>query len=142
MLEHVVFWVELPVQRRLCPIFVSGVGLPDYPQVIPRVDGLSTDPWEMGRHSFCVAIGLGDGPGLGRNKGLRVSYKAFLRWDIFVATEDFMARQSFPRVVLRQGVFCRDPQFKPARDRVLGKRTTGLSTGMSSRATECTAHAR
>ena len=28
-LEHVVFWVELPVQRRLFPIFVSGVGLPD-----------------------------------------------------------------------------------------------------------------
>ena len=24
-----VFWVELPVQRRLCPIFMSGVGLPD-----------------------------------------------------------------------------------------------------------------
>ena len=24
-----VLWVELPVQRRLCPIFVSGVGLPD-----------------------------------------------------------------------------------------------------------------
>ena len=22
-------WVELPVQRRLCPVFVSGVGLPD-----------------------------------------------------------------------------------------------------------------
>ena len=22
-------WVELPVQRRLCPIVVSGVGLPD-----------------------------------------------------------------------------------------------------------------
>ena len=22
-------WVELPVQRRPCPIFVSGVGLPD-----------------------------------------------------------------------------------------------------------------
>ena len=22
-------WVELPVKRRLCPIFVSGVGLPD-----------------------------------------------------------------------------------------------------------------
>ena len=22
-------WVELPVQRRLCPIFVRGVGLPD-----------------------------------------------------------------------------------------------------------------
>ena len=22
-------WVELPVQRRFCPIFMSGVGLPD-----------------------------------------------------------------------------------------------------------------
>ena len=22
-------WVELPVQRRLCPIFISGVGLPN-----------------------------------------------------------------------------------------------------------------
>ena len=22
-------WVELPIQRRLCPIFVNGVGLPD-----------------------------------------------------------------------------------------------------------------
>ena len=22
-------WVELPIQRRFCPIFVSGVGLPD-----------------------------------------------------------------------------------------------------------------
>ena len=29
MLGQVVFLVELPVQRRLCPIFVSGVGLPD-----------------------------------------------------------------------------------------------------------------
>ena len=28
-LRQVVFWVELPVQRRLYPIFVSGVGLPD-----------------------------------------------------------------------------------------------------------------
>ena len=28
-LGHVVFWVELPVQRKLCPIFMSGVGLPD-----------------------------------------------------------------------------------------------------------------
>ena len=28
-LGQVVPWVELPVQMRLCPIFVSGVGLPD-----------------------------------------------------------------------------------------------------------------
>ena len=24
-----VLWVELPIQKRLCPIFVSSVGLPD-----------------------------------------------------------------------------------------------------------------
>ena len=29
MLGQVVVWVELPVQKRLCPIFMSGVGLPD-----------------------------------------------------------------------------------------------------------------
>ena len=28
-LGQVVVWVELLVQRRLCPIFMSGVGLPD-----------------------------------------------------------------------------------------------------------------
>ena len=26
---HVCIWVELPVQRRLCPIFVRNVGSPD-----------------------------------------------------------------------------------------------------------------
>ena len=29
MLGHVVFWLELTVQRRLCSSFVSGVELPD-----------------------------------------------------------------------------------------------------------------
>ena len=29
LLGQVVLWVELPVKRRLCLIFVSGVGLPD-----------------------------------------------------------------------------------------------------------------
>ena len=29
MLGQVVFCVDLPIQRRLCPIFLSGVGLPD-----------------------------------------------------------------------------------------------------------------
>ena len=28
-LGHVVFWVELPVKRGLCSIFMSGIGLPD-----------------------------------------------------------------------------------------------------------------
>ena len=27
--DRFVPWVELPLQRRLCPIFMSGVGLPD-----------------------------------------------------------------------------------------------------------------
>ena len=29
LLGQVLPWVELPVQRRLCPIFMSGVGLTD-----------------------------------------------------------------------------------------------------------------
>ena len=29
ILRQVVLWVELPVQRRLCLIFMLGVGLPD-----------------------------------------------------------------------------------------------------------------
>ena len=29
IIETGYMWVELPEQRRLCPIFVSGVGLPD-----------------------------------------------------------------------------------------------------------------
>ena len=30
--DRFVPWVELPVQRRLCLIFVSSVGLPDIPE--------------------------------------------------------------------------------------------------------------
>ena len=41
------FWVELLVQMRLCPIFMSGVGLPDF----LWVDGLSTDSQDLGCHS-------------------------------------------------------------------------------------------
>ena len=29
LLDRFVLWVELPVQMRLCPIFVNGVELPD-----------------------------------------------------------------------------------------------------------------
>ena len=43
-------WVELPLQRRLCPIFMSGVGLPDIHEY-SAVDGLSTGPPGMGRHN-------------------------------------------------------------------------------------------
>ena len=51
MLGQVVVWVELPVQRRLCLIFMSGVGLPDIHD-IPQVDGLSTDTPILGRHNL------------------------------------------------------------------------------------------
>ena len=43
MLGQVVVLVELPVQRRLYPIFVNGVGLPDIHEY-SRVDRSSTDP--------------------------------------------------------------------------------------------------
>ena len=63
----VVFWVELPIQRRLCLIFVKSwvlgkwdlmVWCRGYPTStnLPRVDELSTRPSGSGRHSckvFC-----------------------------------------------------------------------------------------
>ena len=39
-------WVELPVQRRLCPIFVSGVGL--LGRVFHRLTGCQRTPWKWG----------------------------------------------------------------------------------------------
>ena len=53
--DRFVPWVELPVQRRLYPIFVSGVGLPAFTS-IPRVDGLSTDTSGLGRHSLVLEL--------------------------------------------------------------------------------------
>ena len=50
-LGQVCIWVELPVQRRLCPIFVNSVGYPIFTS-IPRVNGLSTDTSGIGHHSF------------------------------------------------------------------------------------------
>ena len=51
---HIVFWVELPIQRRLYLIFVkswdpkkeNGGVVSGYPtsMSLPRVDGLSTNP--------------------------------------------------------------------------------------------------
>ena len=39
-----VLWVELPVQRRLCPIFVSGVGLPDIHEYSAGLTGCQRTP--------------------------------------------------------------------------------------------------
>ena len=44
-------WVELPVQRSLYPIFMSGVGLPDIHEY-SEVDGLSTDTPVLGHHKL------------------------------------------------------------------------------------------
>ena len=62
-IAQVVFWVELSVQRRLCPIFVKSwiLGKRGLNGVVsgyststnsPWVDGLSTDPRDLGCHSL------------------------------------------------------------------------------------------
>ena len=58
---RVVYWVELPEQRRLCPMFVKiWIPINGHNSVvlghlkstgIPRVDGLSIGPPDLGRHS-------------------------------------------------------------------------------------------
>ena len=61
VLDRFCIWVELLVQRRLCPIFVSDFGYLTFTS-IPRVDGLSTDTPVLGRHktayflSFCCSF--------------------------------------------------------------------------------------
>ena len=67
VITHVVFWVELPVQRRLCPIFVKSwvpkkkKGLNDVVSGyltstnLLRVDRLSTDPRDFGRRTSFVS---------------------------------------------------------------------------------------
>ena len=37
-------WVELPVQRRLCPIFVRDVGSPDIHEIFRRLTGSQQTP--------------------------------------------------------------------------------------------------
>ena len=44
-------WVELPVQRRLCPIFFKVASGNPTSTSIPRVDGWSTDPRVSGRYN-------------------------------------------------------------------------------------------
>ena len=47
---QVVCWVELPEQRRLCPIFVK-IWIPKSTGIL-QVDGLSTGPSDFGCHSL------------------------------------------------------------------------------------------
>ena len=66
VIAKVVFWVDLPVQRRLCPIFVKswvpkkghdGV-VSGYPTCtsLSWVDGLSRDPRDLGYQSIGMRI--------------------------------------------------------------------------------------
>ena len=43
-LGHVCSWVELPVQRRLCPIFVRDIGSPDIHECFRRLTGSQRTP--------------------------------------------------------------------------------------------------
>ena len=66
-IAQVVFWVELPVQKRLYPIFVKFWVLEKgdsmewcrvtrHPQIFPRVDGLSTNPRYLGCDSLVLEL--------------------------------------------------------------------------------------
>ena len=48
------FWVELPVQKRLCLILVKNVGLPLHSRVFRRLTGSQRTPGKWG-----VIVGLG-----------------------------------------------------------------------------------
>ena len=48
-------WVEFPVQRRLCPIFKSGVGYPTS-RVFHGLTGCQRDTPVLGRQIFCMFI--------------------------------------------------------------------------------------
>ena len=66
-IAQVVFWVELPVQRGLCPIFVKSwvLGKRDlmdwcrvtrHPQIFLGLTGLSTNPRDLGCHRFLLSV--------------------------------------------------------------------------------------
>ena len=63
--------VEVPVERRLCPIFVSGVGLPTSMSIL-RVDGLSTRHPEIGASQLGVRAKVNDY--LGSSVGVELRY--------------------------------------------------------------------
>ena len=51
-----VLWVELPVQRRLCPIFVNSVGLSDIHEYSA---GCQRTPGEWGVTAWYQSLGTG-----------------------------------------------------------------------------------
>ena len=51
-------WVELPVQRRLCPIFVRNVGSPDIHECFRRLTGNQWIPRVRGVIAWYQSLGL------------------------------------------------------------------------------------
>ena len=57
-------WVELPIQRRLCPIFVRDVGSPDIHECFRRLTGCQRTPGDRGvtfvvnNHTGLIPINL------------------------------------------------------------------------------------
>ena len=47
-LGQICIWVELPVKRRLCPIFVRDVGSPDIQECFRGLTGSQRTPWFWG----------------------------------------------------------------------------------------------
>ena len=66
-----VSWVELPVQRRLCPIFMRVSGYPTSTN-ISRVNGLSTRHPGFGASQFGIRVKVNDY--LGSSVGVELRY--------------------------------------------------------------------
>ena len=63
-------WVELPVQRRLCPIFVREVGSPDIHECFRRLTGSQRTPG-FGASQPCIRAKVNDY--LGSSMGVVIS---------------------------------------------------------------------
>ena len=51
-------WVELPVQRRLCPIFVKNVGSPDIHECFRGLTGSQRTPGFWGVTAWYQSLGI------------------------------------------------------------------------------------
>ena len=57
-LGHVCIWVELPVQRRLCPIFTREVGSPDIHECFHGLTGSQRTPRFWGVTAWYQSLGI------------------------------------------------------------------------------------
>ena len=56
-LEQVYIWVELPIQRRLCPIFMREVGSPDIHECFRELTGSQRTPRFWGVTTWYQSLG-------------------------------------------------------------------------------------